>query len=184
MTLAETITMEQQMEFFADEDRFGNPDAAMTFDGEFSYVEFGDILDDVFSEIGAQFALSFWIQPGTVVDALECVMGKYAHTGCGENQRQWSVVVSNFGAVRFYYASTPDNQNFRSYVALDDSLNNASEWYHLVFNYDGTTDGNDGQDRVGIYINNVDQETSLINPPAMGDLGTNIVGGTIVCTHV
>lgn len=163
---------------FADDDRFGNTDGAMTFDGDFSYVEFGNVMDDVFSEIGAQFAISFWIQPGTVQDALENVMGKYAHTGCGENQRQWSVVVSNFGALRFYYASTPDNMNFRSYVALNDSLNNTETWYHCVFNYDGTTDENDGQDRVEIYMNNVNQELALINPPATGELGTNITSGT------
>jgi hypothetical protein len=50
-------------------------------------------------------------------------------------------------------------------MLIEDTL-----WHHAVFNYDGSLDGNDGQNRVEIYLDNVKQETQLSSTGILGDI--------------
>jgi hypothetical protein len=157
-------------------DRFGTEDQAIMFDGMFSYASLQDSLNHVFSTVDATFSISLWHKTGDALPNLSPLICKYAHTGCGNVQRQWALLIAANEGIRFYFASTPDNVNYRSVSTLSDSVANQPQtWYHIVTTYDGSLDSNNGLDRVKIYVDNVLQEDTLNF--AEGTLGDSITTG-------
>ena len=157
-------------------DRFGTEDKAVLFDGSFSYGALQDSLNHVFTQQDATFSISLWHKTGDALPNLSPLICKYAHTGCGQVERQWALLIAANEGIRFYFASTPDNVNYRSVSTLSDSVANEPQtWYHIVATYDGSLDSNDGADRVKLYVDNVLQEDTLNF--AEGMLGDAINGG-------
>lgn len=152
------------------EDRFGVEDQAIFFDGQFDYVTTEDALDEITTVDDATFSISMWHQTADVIPNLSPLMCKYAHTGCGDPHRQWALLIAIDEGIRFYFASTPDNENYRSISTLEAVAQEPNTWYHIVATYDGSIDTNDGQDRVQIYVDNVLQADTLnFNPGELGE---------------
>ncbi|NND93940.1 MAG: T9SS type A sorting domain-containing protein [Flavobacteriales bacterium] len=157
------------------EDRFGEEDQAIMFDGQFDYAVIGEVLDDVTTVDDATFSISLWHRTSDFLPNLSPLMCKYSHSLCGEAQRQWALLIAVDEGIRFYYASSPDNENYRSISTVESVAQELETWYHIVATYDGSIDSNDGQDRVQIYVDNVLQADTLnFNP---GEVGETIVSG-------
>lgn len=137
------------------EDRFGNEDEAIFFDGQFDYAVFEDAFDDVTTAEDASFSISLWHQTSDFIPDLSPLICKYSHSLCGEAERQWALLIAAGEGIRFYFAGSPDNLNYRSISTLPAVANNPNTWYHIVATYDGSQDGNDGLDRVQIYVDNM-----------------------------
>ncbi len=157
------------------EDRFGEEDEAIFFDGEFDFVVFDDVLNEVTTAEDATFSISLWHRTSDVLPDLSPLICKYAHSLCGETERQWALLIASGEGVRFYYASTPDNGNYRSVSTLDAVAQVPNTWYHIVATYNGAQDGNDGQDRVQLYVDHVLQADTLNF--TVGELGETITEG-------
>jgi len=145
------------------EDRFGVEDEAIVFDGTFDYavIPGEDAYDEITTVEDATFSISLWHQTGEVIPGLNPLICKYGHSGCGDADRQWGVLIGAGEGIRFYYSSTPDNLNYRSISTLEVVAQEPNTWHHIVATYDGSVDTNDGKDRVQIYYNSVLQDDTL-----------------------
>ncbi len=154
------------------EDRFGVEDEAIVFDGTFDYavIPGEDAYDEITTVDDATFSISLWHQTGDVIPGLNPLIVKYGHSGCGDTDRQWGVLIGADEGIRFYYASTPDNVNYRSISTINVVAQEPNTWYHIVATYDGSIDTNDGLDRVQIYVDNVlEPDTLNFNPGELGE---------------
>ena len=152
------------------EDRFGVENEAMFFDGQTDYVTTEDALDEITTVDDATFSISLWHRTSDVIPNLSPLICKYGHTGCGDPHRQWALLIANGEGIRFYFASTPDAENYRSMSTIEAVCQEPNTWYHIVATFDGSTDTNDGLDRVQIYVDNVLQpDTINFNPGELGE---------------
>ena len=140
-------------------DRFGCPDRAFFLDGTGNHLKFGNILGNQLSGAGVQFSIGLWIRPDSShSDA--ALLSKFSQSPCGSNQR--SLLLRSLGgapALTGYMGNGAATQ-FRT-VGSSNALATA-QWTHILFTYDGSASGNDGADRVQIYVNGNLQATSLL----------------------
>ena len=136
--------------------RNGEADKAMEFNGVDSNVSLGDVLDQQTTGNSA-FSMSFWIYSSGNADN-NLLVSKLADTGCGEDQRQFTVrlVDNKFNGLFFYSLA---GQNFRRWAT--ETTISASTWYHIVFNYDPSVSSNDGAGRFQVYINGLEESVTL-----------------------
>lgn len=149
-------------------DRFGNPEAALGFDMIMqSNVSLGDNFDDLFALPDTSFSFAFWFKTTDTSNTNVLMISKYGNVNCWEDQRELFIRINASKRVEMVYYSELGFTRYRCVegdTEIEDTL-----WHHAVVNYNGALDGNDGLDRVGIYVDNVAQVTSLI--AGEGELG-------------
>lgn len=142
------------------------PNMALGFDGATSNVDLGDILDEIFSGEDKKFSLSFWIKPNASMSN-NLIISKLGDINCAEDQRAFTIrIFENKINALFYYSLTSDT--FRRWQGS--TVLEPGTWYHIVVNYDGDIDTDDGANRLAIYINS-EFETLLLNG-SQGSLGS------------
>ncbi|MBX9853551.1 MAG: LamG domain-containing protein [Cytophagaceae bacterium] len=154
-------------------DRFGNANSAYDFNGSTSFLDYGNVMNDVFAGNGKKFSFSVWIKPDAVMSN-GIIIGKSADGGCSEDQRQFYFRILN-NKVNFSYSPGSIGIGYGRYISGNTDITNLSKWYHIVMMYDGSVNTNDGLDRVKIYVDNV-QETLALGAPSTGTLGDIQVG--------
>ncbi len=117
-------------------DRFGNPNSAYAFDGNNDFINYGDVLDTVFTS--NQFTISVWVnitEETLSGNNQQLFLAKYAYTVCSEEQRQFLFNIQP-NATRepvFYWSNLTQTQ--RALIVSDYSNTNYLGWrnYVLVF---------------------------------------------------
>ena len=142
-------------------DRFGNGGMAMAFaSDDSSRIDLGDSFDAVITGPGATFSLSFWIWvEDSSVTNTRSVFTKYGNISCNQDQREFSLYYTEAKVLSWVYYGDLATSNYRE--VLGSSLLNDSTWYHIVVTYDGNLNGNDGLDRVVIYVDAIAELTTL-----------------------
>jgi gliding motility-associated-like protein len=148
-------------------DRFGNPNHAVEFASNNSYIDFGDNFD-LFSIADSSFSFSFWIQSLSANNAL--IINKYGNSGCTpqENQREFFIRINSNQFIEMLYYGNPNSSSYRG-VQGDMTINDTC-WHHIVINYNGNSDTNNGLDRVEIFVDNI-LNTVSFSPAVLGNLG-------------
>ncbi len=129
-------------------DRFGNENEALAFsDG--SAVSFGDNFD-IFSTPDAQFSFSLWLKNMDLRTTNVLFLSKYGNSNCGEQQREFILRFNDNRKIEFLFYSELGVNIFNGFETID--TYNDTCWHHIIVNYDGSIDTNNGLDRVEIYI--------------------------------
>lgn len=146
-------------------DRHSVPNGAYYFDGQDDVLSFGDILDTTFTGVGKQFSISFWLNQDVGTGPLgdsRILMAKYAYSGCSEAER--TMYISMDGPdIGIFYTSDNSLANYRIVATTQAPLSNQGAWHHVVMNYDGTQNGNNGADRIEFYVDNVVRVDQVVN---------------------
>lgn len=141
-------------------DRFGNTNSAYDFTSGDTYIDFGEVLDNVFVGPDNQFSISAWVKPaGDMTNNV--IVAKNADFACSENQRQFFFRI--FGPnhnLSFSYYSSLTTGNVRRVIGST-SIDDPNKWYHVAVTYDGSIDANDGLDRVKLYVDCVEETTQF-----------------------
>jgi hypothetical protein len=155
------------------QDRFNNATAAIGFiPDDNPYVTFGDNFD-IFSIADGSFGFSFWISMSDPEINGAILIAKYGNSNCGEDQREFLIRITENNKIQMIYYSALVWNIYRVIESNDSIVDTL--WHHVVINYNGASDENDGLDRISIYMDNEQQETTLTD--ASGELG-NIQNST------
>ena len=134
-------------------DPSGQVGQALSFDGTNDFINFGDVLENVIAGADAQFSVSMWIKPSTVLTG-HFLLAKLGDTACvpDDSNRQWSMQVASTPRFTFFGSlNQPLVARSGTGTAMPSTV---GQWYHLVFVYDGTVDTG-GVDRLGVYVDGV-----------------------------
>lgn len=152
-------------------DRFGNSQSAYNFPGPVSFLGYGDVLDTYFTGSNKQFTFSVWIKPEQSLNNA-AIFSKLADSNCSADERE------------FLLRILQDKINFTFHNSLGGTLNVRiftgqttidTTWQHIVMTYDGTSNTNNGVDRVKLYLNCL-QETLTYDGTFAGPLNHIIDG--------
>ena len=132
-------------------DRFGNASSAYEFDGTSAYIDFDDVLDNVFAGVGKNFSISLWMKPYSLMSN-NIFFAKNADGGCSGNDRGILFRLLN-NEINFTYSSSLTSGNV-VFISASAPITDTTHWYHVVLTYDGTINTGGGLDRVQIYIDN------------------------------
>ncbi len=131
------------------EDRFGNPDAAYSFNGFSDNIEFGDVFNDVF----LPFAISVWIHKEQVGPPFQNIFKSDNYPGTGTNYYYgfWLTTVDDTEqptvSVSYCDGGEPDIAHRRTKSSTSTIYLN--QWVHIAINVNGPTD-------MAIYFNAFD----------------------------
>lgn len=148
-------------------DRFGNARHALSFTDR-SAVSLSDHFD-IFSTPDARFSFSLWIKNGELDATNVIFLSKYGNSFCGEQQREFYIRINEFRQLEFlYYINLGAANDYRGIETQESVIDTC--WHHIVVNYDGSKDSNDGIDRVQIFIDGV-QVATQASPNQSGNSG-------------
>lgn len=127
------------------------PTGQKYFNGYNNYVRFGDILDTSFSSLNSSFRLgvTLWNPP---LYSSRTLVSKFTSTG---NQRTFHWLINGTNITFNYYLTVGDGTRSRgvTWTGLN-ALYEGSE-HALEVRYDGANNGNNGLDRVELYLDGV-----------------------------
>lgn len=154
-------------------DRFGNPNHAIDFNSNDSYISFGDNFE-LFSIPGSRFSFSFWFQSNDTDNQI--IMCKYGNNRCSptEAQREFFIRINTDNRMEYVYFDDLGGQNFRGIQG--NTIINDNCWHQVVINYDGSINSGNGLDRVSIFIDNIENQKSFAQTSS-GNVN-NIQNGT------
>lgn len=160
-------------------DRFYIQNDALSFSPSTgNYVNIGDVLDDVFSGSDKKFSLSIWMRPASIMNN-NLFFSKYAHNSCFQDQRQFFARIYN-GRINFtFYFNLSDIPLRVRAVSGSTLITDVNCWYHIVINYDGSNDSQNGLNRVQIYVNGAREELEMII--SNGELGDILASTSPLC---
>jgi len=131
------------------EDRFGNPNAALFFDGRSSYVRLGNILNSIFCAPAAKFTITGWARtqsyPGYQGGGV--IISKSA--GGTYGPYQWSLCHDHDGRIKWFVSSSSDASD---YLELESNTVAADEWFHFAAVFDGSQKASN---RMQLYVDGV-----------------------------
>ncbi len=138
-------------------DIVGFEESALFLDGN-SYINMGDVLDNIYSGEDKKFSFSFWIKPSQI-DNQNTIIAKSADSYCDADERQFSLGLYN-GKLKFTYRNgLYASSGYRRITGQTEF--SGYNWYHIVMCYDGSIDSNNGLDRVKFYVNKEPEFTIL-----------------------
>ncbi len=154
-------------------DRFGNANHALDFAQSLSRIGFGDNFN-YFSIADGSFSFSLWIQ--STLAGNELFITKYGNNSCNpsENQREFFLRINPANKIEIVYYSNPNSSSYRS-VQSTTTINDTC-WHHVVINYNGAIDSNNGLSRIEMFIDDNPEQVSFALP-STGSLG-NILNTT------
>lgn len=127
-------------------DRRNIPNAAYQFSNANANVDLGDLN---FFDANTKFSTSFWIKPTASLSNSTIISKLSQNVSCGEQHQEFIVRIRDGKIAPIYYHnSTSAVRGFRGNTTLK-----LDQWYHVVINYDGSLNTNDGKDRLEIFIN-------------------------------
>ena len=140
-------------------DEDGKLNQSVHFNGQSSYVDFGDNLDDVFVGPDRKFTITMWVKPSKD-HKYGTLLAKHGDTGCtqSQNQRQIGLRLQSNTAANLpnFWIQSPSGGQYVM-VQSDKSLNK-NEWSFLAVTYDGSIDRS-ALERFKILVNG--RETNL-----------------------
>lgn len=129
-------------------DRFGNPDHAVLFTDS-SAISLDDNFD-IFSTPDAAFSFSLWIKNEDLSTTNLLFLSKYGNSNCDENQREFFIRINDDRKIEFLFYSDIGSAVFNGFETNEEFFDTC--WHHVVVNYDGSIDTNNGLDRVEIFV--------------------------------
>ncbi|MEM9820085.1 MAG: gliding motility-associated C-terminal domain-containing protein [Bacteroidota bacterium] len=132
-------------------DRFGKPNAAVDFQEADARIIFGDFFDH-FSMPDSSFSFSFWVYSTDAEN--EILISKYGNSDCVplEHEREFFIRINPSFHIELVYYTDLWGDHYRG-IEGNMTINDAC-WHHVVVNYRGHLDTNNGLDRVQIYVDN------------------------------
>ncbi len=138
-------------------DRFGNPNSAYDFSSA-GYIDCNNTFDEVIAGSNKKFSISFWIKPSSTNNN-NMIVSKHSDAGCAADERQFFIrQLNDIISVEYYGNSIGTLGRF---ICGSSVLSNYAKWYHVVVEYDGTINTNDGLDRIKMIVDNVPEITTL-----------------------
>ncbi|WP_103067932.1 LamG-like jellyroll fold domain-containing protein [Aquimarina sediminis] len=147
-----------------EEDRFLSPLGAYSFIDAADVIDLGD--QSFFAGKDHKFSVSVWVKPSAYSDdgkVLSSILGTVSQPdGCNESNQEFYIAIDKAGKLRVvFYEDLEDGANANNRVVESEVSIVKNEWSHIVVNYDGAIDTNDGKDRIQAYVNGVRQKTVL-----------------------
>jgi hypothetical protein len=144
------------------EDRFGNLNGALFFDGRSSYVRLGNILNSVFCAPVAKFTIMGWAMTQSYPNYQGggVIISKSA--GGTYGPYQWSLDHDNDGKIKWFVSSSSDASD---YVEIESSIIPTDQWFHFAAVFDGSQQASS---RMRLYVDGVSGSPSR----RIGVLGT------------
>jgi outer membrane protein assembly factor BamB len=149
-------------------DRFGNDASAYSFNGTSNTIQYGDILDDIFSANVAKFSITGWAKTrtcGNYTTGGGMIMSK---SSGGSGIYQWNIthqenqinvaVISDGIAQNYLWLTSPMTTN---------------QWFQFALVFDGSLPE---MDRLKLYVNGQSSNTSVYKH--QGTLGTTTQNST------
>ncbi len=130
---------------------------AFVFGGGTDHVDFGTVLDDVFSGPDRKFTVSVWIRPASVAGN-QRILIKCGVEPCQPPEENLQFEIQLKDGLPQLRLWTPGNDNAR-YVSATTPLV-LDVWQHLLISYDGAIDLGP-VDRVRIYVDGVPQPLTV-----------------------
>lgn len=124
-----------------------------------AYLDFGNVLNDVFAGADKKFTIAFWAKAEAKTGGM-VMLGKSADTACepDQDERQWITAMAEDGRVGFTYQTKTKGNN--KLVMSSTAITDSTVWKHYAFVYDGSDDTS-AQARVSIYIDGQKETTQL-----------------------
>jgi hypothetical protein len=152
------------------QNRFGVDNNSYSFDGLNDAIQFGDVLDEVFSAPIAKFSVSGWALVRSNKQYSSFIIGKNA--GSTDGPYQWNLSYLN-GYVQGAVFSDTAAKNYillRNPAALN-------HWFHFVLVFDGSLPE---LQRIKLYVNGSSTGTTVA--AHVGTLGTTTINSQQILT--
>lgn len=134
----------------------------LDFDGNTNAVLINNdaIWNNTFSGPTAQFTLSCWVN-FSVSKPNHILLVKTGDSSCNPdvNERQLYLTMDASNKIAFVYFGGLISTSVR--IVTGATVLNNNEWYHVGVTYDASINTNDGLDRVKIYVNGIQESTTL-----------------------
>ena len=149
----------------------------IVFDGSDDYVNFGNILNDVFAGVDKKFSIMSWVNYNTLDLNGNHIVNKTGDSNFNENQRQFSFQVRNpnnaYGSyeLEFFTYFNLAVSNYRGYRTVNADIQ-TGRFYHFCVSYDGNING---PDRYGLFVDGVKYS---VTPTFTGGSWGDIQSGT------
>ena len=150
-------------------DRNGLSGGSLHLDGQTGYVDLGNSLDTVFAGPTAKFAITAWVKlndPSYQWTSNRLIVTKAGDSGCNEATHEFYFRYLQ-GELNFSFVG--QGASFARYINCSYNITDTL-WHHLAVTYDATLSGNDGLDRVKLYVDGQDRVARLL-PISFGALG-------------
>lgn len=141
-------------------DRFGCPNRAYKFNpADTSFIGLGDNFDNAFTGSTGLFSISIWFRRTDLTYNNSFLITKHGNSYCGENGRQFLLRISENNKLDFTYHTSLGIFTYRyatGSTTIMDTL-----WHHAVINYNASQNGNNGLNRVQLYLDGVAETMNL-----------------------
>lgn len=133
---------------------------AIVLDGINDYIDFGDVLDEVFAGEDKKLSITMWLNSTSTDNYI--FLAKAGDTGCNpdDNQRQFYLTLWDADRFPSFSYTTLASASSGHAHELSNITTPLNEWVYLAITYDGTVDTS-SSDRVNIYVN--DQSSTITN---------------------
>lgn len=145
-------------------DRHGRANgAAWMTQNDTAHVKLGENLSGLLTN---SFSASMWVKPGDTSLSNHMILSKSDFESCSGNPERSMDIRIIGGKANFTYHS--DNQISNSFsVTGSTQISDTTKWYHIVCLYDPAQSGGMGKDRVRIFVDNVEETTTMPQPQGM-----------------
>jgi hypothetical protein len=156
-----------------------------TLNGTSQYVDFGSILNSVFTGATAKFTLSTWVRlTNSAADVTHELFGKYTAPPVDTSHRMFfssirNITANNYGGIKIDIVYYGDGAGSIHRYLRGSTTIQTNVWYNIVYTYDNTITTNNGLDRVGIYLNGIAETRTMVS--AIGTFASIQAGSTPLC---
>lgn len=141
-------------------DRFGCPNRAYHFDpADSSFIALGDNFDAAFTGPTGLFSISVWFKRKDLRHNNEFFIAKHGNSFCGEDGREFIFRIDEDDKLHFVYHTSLGIFTYRYAVGTTTILDTA--WHHAVVNYNAAMNGNNGLDRVRLFLDGVPETMNM-----------------------
>lgn len=143
--------------------------AARELDGNDDAINFGNKGNSIIAGADKKFSNEFWIYIKSF-NATNVIFSKFGDVTHSEDERQFTLEVTASGFLQFFYTGALDS-SVRRLIRSTDTVMEIEQFYKVAYSHDGSLDGNDGLDRVELFVNDNQESKSLaVNIGVLGDI--------------
>jgi len=146
---------------------------AVSLDGIDDYIDFGDVLDEIFSGEDKKLSITVWLKSGSTNNRV--ILAKAGDTACNPDDNQREFYLSLIGAnnsPQFAYTTLASASSGHAHE-LSNATTPLNEWFFMAITYDGTIDTS-SSDRVSIYVND---QSSIITSQSVANFPFSMMDG-------
>jgi len=140
-------------------DKDGNIDQALNVSSDSTYLNLFDSYDGFGAGDTGKITYSFWLNFKTFTGANQIILAKSADGGCSGNDRQFLLRLNTQNKLDMTVYGTASAGNYG--ILVGSTTFTTGQWYHVVFAYDAALTTNGGVDKIKLFVNGVQETTSI-----------------------